>query len=231
IKLNEVFANPDGTDGGYEWIELVNTGDEPQRLDAWQLDVGKSSWGTIAFEFANGTTIEPGGYLVIGGPDVEAADYQSESNLSMGNAGSNADGIRLLDCEGVVVDTLVYGPVNGDGLVDDSGNIATGLAPSPEDDMSLSRWPDGSDSDDGSVDWRSCFSPSPGEENTDCQSGGGDTGRATTPGEIGCGCGASDDLPESELPSEGCTSVPVRRLSWWGLALLVVARRRRRLVP
>ncbi|MDP6280088.1 MAG: hypothetical protein QGI11_16520, partial [Nitrospinota bacterium] len=44
-------------------------------------------------------------------------------------------------CEGGVVDTLVYGPVNEDGLVDDSGGIAVTLGPTPEDDASISRWP------------------------------------------------------------------------------------------
>ena len=27
IKINEIFPNPDGSDSGYEWIEIINTGE------------------------------------------------------------------------------------------------------------------------------------------------------------------------------------------------------------
>ncbi len=224
IKINEVFANPDGTDGGYEWIELVNIGSTSVRLDGWQIDIGKSSWGSIAVVFPNGAGIDAGDHVLIGGPDVEGANLQTTDNLSMGNASSNADGVRLLDCEGGVVDTLVYGPVNEDGLVDDSGGIAVTLGPTPEDDASISRWPDGADSDDASEDWATCWSPSPGEANTDCQSGGSDTG-GTTPPPLGC-CRSDEELPDAGDPG-GCATSGFPAAAWWALAGILGRRRRR----
>jgi hypothetical protein len=224
IKINEIFPNPDGTDGGYEWIELVNIGNGSVRLDGWQIDIGKSSWGSIAVVFPNGAGIDAGDHVLIGGPDVEGANLQTTDNLSMGNASSNADGVRLLDCEGAVVDTLVYGPVNDDGLVDDSGGIAVTLGPTPEDDASISRWPDGADSDDASKDWSTCWTPSPGEANTDCQTGGSDTGLVGNP-PMGC-CRGGEDLPEAGDPG-GCATSGFPGAAWWVLVGILGRRRRR----
>ena len=40
IKINELFPNPDGTDSGLEWIELINNSDESVRLDDWEIHCG-----------------------------------------------------------------------------------------------------------------------------------------------------------------------------------------------
>jgi hypothetical protein len=219
IKINEIMPDPDGTDGGREWLELVNTGAEA-RLDGWMIEVAKSEWGSIQYTFPNGTALAAGGFLVVADTEVADADFYAEG-LSMGNAGSNADGVRLVDCEGGIVDTVIYGLSNDDGLVDDSGGIATTVAPPPGSDEVLFRYPDGADSDDHGEDWKICSTPSPGAANGECSTGGGNGGEA--PG--GCGC-RNEDLPEGEDPSNSCaTTGPIGGLEWLLLALVAWRRR------
>ena len=53
-------------------------------------------------------------------------------SMSLGNAGSNADSIRMVDCHEAVIDTVIYGDsFNGtDPWVDDQGNLPDFLRPS-----------------------------------------------------------------------------------------------------
>ena len=123
--------------------------------------------------------------------------------------------------EGGIVDTVIYGLSNDDGLVDDSGGIATTVAPPPGSDEVLFRYPDGADSDDHGEDWKICSTPSPGAANGECSTGGGNGGEA--PG--GCGC-RNEDLPEGEDPSNSCaTTGPIGGLEWLLLALVAWRRR------
>ena len=76
--------------------------------------------GTSDFAFA-AVVLPAGGYLVAGGSqsgaDVEIAE------LAMGNASSSGDAVALDDCAGRRADTVVYGPDNRDGFVDDAGAV------------------------------------------------------------------------------------------------------------
>ena len=44
--------------------------------------------------------------------------------LNMGNAGSNTDGVRLVDDNAAIIDTVIYGDVNTDGHADDCADPA-----------------------------------------------------------------------------------------------------------
>ena len=205
-KINEIFPNPDGTDGGNEWVELYNAGSSAVRLDTWILQTAAGEWKD-KFIFPPETSLAAGEYLLIGESAVPAdiADnfLGSTSNLSLGNASTGVDGVRLLDCpgaaepEGVVQDTVLYGKADAEpspdeeSFVDDAGNISFSLM--PESGLSLGRFPDGADSNVMETDFQSNMIPTPGSSNTESSSsnnaGTGDLG-----GE-GCGSSKGDEEP------------------------------------
>jgi hypothetical protein len=153
VKINELLPDPDGADAGAEWIELVHTGADPVALDGWWLEWGTSDFDA-RYDFAAGTTMQPGDLLVVG----------ADVSLTLGNAGSSADAVRLRHCGGGVSDTVVYGPYNSDGWIDDGGAVATALAPGSAGGVAIARRVDGADSDDCATDF-GLAPPTPGESN------------------------------------------------------------------
>jgi hypothetical protein len=166
LVINEILPDPDGSDAGLEWIELYHGGSEPIDLAGWAVQMGTSSLST-KFSWKEGR-LEPGERLLLGGELVEDADILVES-LSLGNASSNADAVAVVDCLGFASDTLVYGTPNEDEFTDDSGAIATSLAPAPGSAASLQRLTDGYDTDDCANDFAVTLDPTPGEPNEEVE--------------------------------------------------------------
>ncbi len=173
LKINEFSANPDGTDTDHEWIELYNPGGVTVDLTGWRLEYGTSSFSSDV-EFASGE-VSPGSFLWAGGSASGAPMVLS--GLALGNASSNADGLRLVDCDDVVRDTVIYGPTNTDGWLDDGGSMASSLAPGPADGESIARAVDGVDTNASGTDFEVPALPTPGESNSG--------------GALSCGDGAS----------------------------------------
>ena len=165
VVVNEIVSDVTGSDAGYEWVELYNSGSSPVDLSGWELQRAKSSWGT-RYTFEDGASIPAGAYLVVGDELVTEVDIAlpTGESLDLGNASSNGDGVRLVDGAGEVVDTVVYGPTDG-GLEDDTGSLATTTAPTPPANQSIARTPNGSDTNACGTDWRIATTPTPGEEN------------------------------------------------------------------
>jgi hypothetical protein len=145
--------------------------------------------------------------------------------MSLGNATTAEDAVRIVDCEGTPLDTLLYGDdYNGD-FVGDNG--ATDPFPDPGEGSSIGRFPDGADTD-LHTDWIAYSTPSPGEPNADPGAvedpggSGGGGGGGSGPGDDGCGG------PSSERPDGGCAAVPLPLggLEVFALAFLGVRRRR-----
>ncbi len=166
LVVNEIFPDPDGTDAGFEWVELFHGGAAAIDLTGWSLRMGTSSLAA-KYTWASGT-IRPGERLLIGGPYVTNADLVAET-LSLGNATSNSDAVAVVDCLGFASDTLVYGGPNDDEFVDDTGEIATRLAPSPGEASSIQRARDGLDTDDNAADWVTTSAPTPGAPNPEVE--------------------------------------------------------------
>ena len=227
IRINEFLPDPDGTDDQHEWVELVSLESEELRLDGWYLEIAKSSWSSVQFTFPSGSKVDASAFLLVGGSEVVDIDYLAE-DLDLGNAGSNGDGIRLIDCEGNVIDTVIYGENNDDALVDDTEGIAVSFSPNPGDDQSAGRYPDGADSDASGEDFALCFAPTPGAPNGNCAEeggGGGGGGGGLGPG----GCGRDNDLDDGADPEgDGCSQVPGSYSSMWGFLCIVMLLRRRR---
>ena len=90
-----------------EWIELYNRGEAPVDLSGWQLV------DAVSFSFPDGTTLEPGGFLVLSGdaealldehPDIAVVgdwegrlDNRGERLLLLDAAGNPADELRYHD--------------------------------------------------------------------------------------------------------------------------------------
>jgi len=154
VVINELLPDPAGGDGGNEWIELYNPTGGAVDLSGWTLQRAKTTWGT-RHTFASGTILPAGGYLLVGESLVLGADLTlADGALDFGNATSNGDAVRLADAGGVLVDVVVYGPNNTDALTDESGAVATSLAPKPSSGMSLARIPNGVDTDRSADDFQ-----------------------------------------------------------------------------
>lgn len=161
IVINELLPNPAGTDTGKEYVELYNNGDSEEDLSGWTLEAGTRSF-SVKVTLPEGTRLAPGGFLVVGESQVSEADIITGA-LLLGNAGSSGDAVRLKHVSGRVLDTVVYGPNNSDGFLDDAGGTAV-PGPKPADDRALGRAADGVDTDDASADFE-LQTPTPGAPN------------------------------------------------------------------
>lgn len=163
LVVNEIFPDPDGSDDGFEWIELYYAGSAPLDVSGWAVQMGTSSAAT-KYTFEAGKVLAPGDRFLLGGTAVVGADAVA-SGLSLGNASSNADIVRVVDCLGFPADTLIYGEPNTDAFADDSGQVATSLAPVPGSGESLQRLEDGYDTDQCGADFAVTAEPTPGAPN------------------------------------------------------------------
>ncbi len=90
VTINEVESNG-GTPG--DWFELINTGATAVNLSGWKmLDTDDAH---TAYTFPVGTTLAPGGYLV-----VEEASF----NFGLGAP----DGVRIFDASGTPFETYTW---------------------------------------------------------------------------------------------------------------------------
>ena len=148
VVINEIFPNPTGTDAGYEWVELFNNGELAVNVSSWSIDTATSSW-VPRYTLPDSTIINPGAFLVIGDEFVSGADLSLPPaiSLGLGNASANGDAVRIVDNSSTPVDTVVYGDNNNDGFLDDTGEVASSLAPMSGTGESIARIVDGLDTD------------------------------------------------------------------------------------
>ncbi|MBD3222724.1 hypothetical protein GF314_15940 [bacterium] len=157
LVINEVCYDPEGADGGAEFVELWNAGTAPAAL------------GGVALEFANGaheepswderwratagTTLAPGAVLLIVDRGWEGPPAAAEVPLGLQNG---PDALRLVGPEGTL-DLVGWGDLaqtalyEGEPAPDVSGEV-------------LARRPDGHDTDDNAADFRG-HEPTPGRAN------------------------------------------------------------------
>ena len=236
IVLNEVLVNPDGDDSGREFIELYNNSGSDLRIDGWYLSAETSGpeYDDVDIELPGGLTIPAEGFFVIGGELVAEADY-ADDFTALGN-GSGTDGLRLFDCEGNPVDTVVYGDdpeddgtVNPDGLVDDDEQVVEEPLATPGSGEVFARRIDGVDTNAMVDDWKLTIRQTPGYSNIiedDTDTGSGPiTGCGANQAPTGntSGCGRTTDAPSGR----GCaTPIPPLAPGWLLIAMAAVLRRR-----
>jgi hypothetical protein len=223
VKINEIIPNPDGSDSGQEWVELFNSGSETIRLDGWSIETASSSWGTKV-TLPSEISIASGEYFLIGEDNVptEVADVIMEGSLSLGNASSGIDGVRLINCLGGIEDTLLYGEFQvvpeEEDLLDDQGNQSFAIM--PESGLSLGRVSDGMDSDDNSTDFYTNLLPTPRAPNAS-PSGDPDTDDPDIPTK-----GCSREPTEADGEPSKCSYVSGFTPLMWMTAVFVLFRRR-----
>lgn len=104
VVLNELLANPVGTDRGQEFVEMVNLGPDPADLDGFVLFDGSGERHAFS-----GTVLAPGEALVLfdqgDHSDIPGAMTSSTGSLSLNNAG---DVLTLVDAEGSVHDEVSW---------------------------------------------------------------------------------------------------------------------------
>ena len=157
VVINEVLYDPDGSDAGFEFVEVANCGREAVLLSGWVLETGNGAspddW-TVEWIGGDFDRLEPGEILPIGESGVEPTPaYVTPLDLQNG-----PDGVRITDGQDVV-DVVGWGEplfleyYEGRPAVD---------APSGS---SLARSPDCFDHDDNALDFVPCSTPTPGLRN------------------------------------------------------------------
>jgi len=151
VVINEFLPNPNGkADGPNEWLELYNPTAGAVDVSGWKIERSKSVGGVddVRFVLPAATSMAAGSYLLIGGSNVRNTDFTPTMALDMGNVGSNADRVRLLNASDAAIDTVVYSTPNTDSWVDDTGNVATSLTADPQfAGRVFARTPNGQDTD------------------------------------------------------------------------------------
>jgi len=137
VLITEIMYDLEGADGGYEWVELTNTGEAAVDIGAWRLfENGVNHKFAL---FAGGTTVlQPGHSAIVADkpdnfvtrfPDVEPV-FDSAFSLS-----NEQETLMLKNGAGKVVDQVTYRSTlgaKGDGAsLHLEGEVLTPALPNP----------------------------------------------------------------------------------------------------
>ena len=178
LVINEVDYDQVGTDGA-EYIEILNVGANPVSLAGIEVRLinGATSAEYDAYPLSlAGPTLAPGQFLVIASPGVTVAPgaLTIPTNFATNVVQNGApDGIALFDLNSnQMVDALSYeGAINAAVLTGVPGtwDLVEGTAFAGADsnavDATLVRLPNGTDTNDASVDWAVSSVLTPGASN------------------------------------------------------------------
>ncbi len=149
LLMNEVLYDPEGEDGGAEFVELWNSGDAPVSLESITVETGDGArpgvW-TVIFTGSSADSAPPGAAYLIAGARLT------------GSIQNGPDAIRLARA-GATIDLL------GWGALADPGFYEGAPAPDVASGTSLARRLDGVDTDRNLADWEAAPSPTPGAPN------------------------------------------------------------------
>ena len=195
-------------------------------MDGWRIEVFGSSWNE-KHVFGSGTTIEPGQHFVLAEEDVPSEVADVYGSLSLGNASSGVDGIRLIDCPGDVQDAVFYAKEGYEpDSEEDDVDVSEGIVRLPESGTSLGRYPDGKDSDLSTSDFQTDMTPTPGLPNTGGTDISTDTGDNTDNSDLKEGGCNKNNQPTDPTDPSKCQSIPIEQ-SLFGIILVILYIRRR----
>jgi hypothetical protein len=157
LVINEFLPDPEGSDGGREFVELLNTGPEPESLADVQLQFANGAEGAVWSTRWTGESdflLDPEQrFLIVDRNWMGEPAGQAEVYLGLQNG---PDAVRLIRGP-AVLDLVGYGPLTDlDMMEGDPADVAAGL--------SLSRRPDGVDTADNRADFV-LAEPTPGSKN------------------------------------------------------------------
>ena len=163
LVINEVDYDQAGEDT-LEFLELYNTGDAPVQLGPLVVEMvnGSNDQGYGSYPLADaGAEIAPGGFLIIGNPNVIAglADDVLRIEMPLNGLQNGPDGVRIVNMDRARLEGFSY-----EGFLPD---VTEGGAFDGRDagGGSLGRCPNGADTDDNSVDFRFMEASTPGVAN------------------------------------------------------------------
>jgi hypothetical protein len=150
-------VSTDGATGSDEYVELYNAGTCPAPLNGWTLKYSSGTASTPSTRWTGATTdsLATGGYFVIANSGFGGA---SDGSLSSGLA-ATAGGLGVFDAGDALQDAMAYGAV-----IAGHPFVETAAAAMPPTSQSVSRSPNGTDTDDNSKDFK-VSARSPGASN------------------------------------------------------------------
>mgnify|MGYP001060057141 CR=1 FL=1 len=174
VVLNEVLYDPEGADGGREFVELFNAGPELIVLTDFRLEFANGAelpavW-SVRWRGTAADTLPAGDFFLI--VDTGWTGTPSPGATVTLGLQNGPDGLRLVWPAGE--DRLGYGGLEATPLGE--GEAAAPVAAG----QALARRPDGHDSDDNSSDWVPAI-PSPAEANFQARAARVESCRAEPP--------------------------------------------------
>ncbi len=162
LVINEVDYDQPGTDTA-EFIEILNVGGEAADLSQYTLELFNGNGDTVYNTIVLSGSLAPGAYYVVcgDGGNVDNCD-QVETGFSVQNGAP--DGLSLVHASEGVVDSVSYEGVStafGEGSAAPADSNDVGRV-----NESISRIPDGTDTDDNGADFALVCS-TPGAVNVD----------------------------------------------------------------
>ncbi|MCA9215413.1 MAG: tandem-95 repeat protein, partial [Planctomycetales bacterium] len=121
VTFNELMYNPPAEDDStLEWVELHNQQAIDMDISGWSLD------GGFSFDFAEGTVIPGGGYLVIASnpEELAKAGYEGALGPFVGRLSNGGETIELRNNSNRIMDIMNYSD-RGDWPVEADGTGAT----------------------------------------------------------------------------------------------------------
>jgi len=158
VTLNEVLYDPDGADGGHEFVELHNGGPTPVCLSGIRLQFANGAVGDVWHGRWTGgpaDTLASGGLFLVVDQGWQGPAPDAVASLGLQNG---PDAVRL-ERDGEVLDLLGYGDLAHAALYEGQPHAGAGGG------ASLARRPDGHDTDRNHLDWTVLARPTPGEPN------------------------------------------------------------------
>jgi len=155
IVINEIYYDHPGSDSGYEYIELYNCSGERINLEGLRIIFadGRTGGQRLFYQFGPDCHLPAQTVILAGG--IEFSGNAAYEPLCVLQNGPDA---VLLEWGGLILDRVGYGEIGSPDMFE------TSPAQDIEAGRSLSRKPDGRDSDDNSRDFVSA-EPSPGRVN------------------------------------------------------------------
>lgn len=149
LAINEIYPNPDGTDGDREFIEI--SGPPNSSALGILLTVFRASDATQSFVVSLRGIFDDSGLMLVGGAGVAGARVALTESLPNSNAY-----YLLTACGGAYADSLLYADTIAQGLRTEGSPIAA-----PGDGEAFSRCAERADTNDNSIDFEAA-TPTPG---------------------------------------------------------------------
>lgn len=179
LVINEIDYDNVGTDTA-EYVEIYNPSSSAYPLSGVLLHFVNGANQTVykTVDLSPAGSLPPGGYLVYGSTNALSATAQAA--LTVPQAGLQTDLIQngapdgvVLVSDGAVLDALSYEGAITSAPIPNHDNVnlvektllPLAVADSNTTNGSLCRMPNGSDTNDSSVDWTFCATPTPGAAN------------------------------------------------------------------